>query len=178
MLGKVTKFSLLAISLTMPSLVSANNFNYNSFSVRLGASPGTMGAEFTTFFTENTHFIVRSDSRFEGDWDIAGGIGFNGPVGQFADVYGQIMAHSVKGTSNDKYDKEFLTEFNMGTRIWLLPNVEANGHVGMLNGADDTKFIYSAGARFHSTEALSLGASVADNGLYGTQLQMSVRFEF
>ncbi|CAH0529609.1 hypothetical protein [Vibrio hippocampi] len=178
MLGKVTRISLLAMTFAVPNLASANNFNYNSFSVRLGASPGTIGAEFSTFFTENTHFIVRGDSRFEGDWDFAGGIGFNGPLGQFADVYGQLMAHSVKGTDNDNYDNEFLTEFNMGTRIWLLPNVEAGGHIGMLNGADDTKFIYSAGARFHSTEALSLGAAIADNGLYGSQLQMSVRFEF
>lgn len=87
------------MAVAAPSLVYANNFNYNAFQVRLGADPGTVGAEFTTFFTENTHFILRGDSRFEGDWDVAGGIGFNGPAGQFADVYGQLLVHNIKTKS-------------------------------------------------------------------------------
>lgn len=178
MLGKASRTALLTMAVVAPALVHANNFNYNSFQVRLGANPGTIGTEFTTFFTSNTHFVARADSRFEGDWDIAGGIGFNGPIGQFADAYGQLLVHNVKTKEDEKFDSEFMSEFNIGSRIWLLQNVEANGHIGMLNRRDKTVFIWSAGARFHSTDALSLGANVKDGGVYGPQAEMSVRFEF
>ncbi|SEG01541.1 hypothetical protein [Vibrio hangzhouensis] len=178
MLGKASRTALLTMAVVAPALVHANNFNYNSFQVRLGANPGTIGTEFTTFFTSNTHFVARADSRFEGDWDIAGGIGFNGPIGQFADAYGQLLVHNVKTKEDEKFNSEFMSEFNIGSRIWLLQNVEANGHIGMLNRRDKTVFIWSAGARFHSTDALSLGANVKDGGVYGPQVEMSVRFEF
>ncbi|MBY6198030.1 hypothetical protein [Vibrio hangzhouensis] len=178
MLGKASRTALLTMAVVAPALVHANNFNYNSFQVRLGANPGTIGTEFTTFFTSNTHFVARADSRFEGDWDIAGGVGFNGPIGQFADAYGQLLIHNVKTKEDEKFDSEFMSEFNIGSRVWLLQNVEANGHIGMLNRRDKTVFIWSAGARFHSTDALSLGANVKDGGVYGPQVEMSVRFEF
>ncbi|MCL9776316.1 hypothetical protein [Vibrio methylphosphonaticus] len=178
MLGKASRTALLALAVIAPSLVQANNFNYNAFQVRLGANPGTIGAEFSTFFTENTHIIVRGDSRFEGDWDVAGGIGFNGPAGQFADIYGQLLIHNVKTRDDEKFDSEFMSEFNIGSRVWLLENIEGIGQIGMLNRRDDTVFIWSAGARFHSTDQLSLGADIKDGGIYGPQVQMAVRFEF
>ena len=84
----------------------------------------------------------------------------------------------MKTKEDEKYDSEFMSEFNIGSRIWLLQNVEANGQIGMLNRRDNTAFIWSAGARFHSTDALSLGANVKDAGIYGPQVEMSVRFEF
>ncbi|ASI92544.1 MULTISPECIES: hypothetical protein [Vibrio] len=178
MLGKASRTALLTLAVAAPSLVYANNFNYNAFQIRLGADPGTMGAEFTTYFTENTHFIVRGDSRFDGDWDVAGGIGFNGPAGQFADVYGQLLVHNIKQKNHDTWDTDFASEFNIGSRIWFLQNVEGDARIGMLNGNDDTKFIWKVGARFHSTDALSIGAALFDNGTYGNQVEMSVAFNF
>ncbi|GAL32390.1 hypothetical protein JCM19240_5821 [Vibrio maritimus] len=71
-----------------------------------------------------------------------------------------------------------MSEFNIGSRIWLLQNIEGTGQIGMLNRRDDTVFIWSVGARFHSTEALSLGADIKDGGIYGPQAQMSVEFTF
>jgi hypothetical protein len=178
MLGKASRATLLTLAVATPALVQANNFNYNSFEVRLGANPGTVGTEFTTFLTENTHIIARADSRFEGDWDIAGGLGFNGPIGQFADIYGQLLIHNVKTKDNEMFDSQFMSEFNIGSRVWLLENIEGIGQVGMLNRRNDTVFIWSVGARFHSTDALSLGADIKDGGIYGTQVQMSVEFGF
>ena len=64
MLGKASRTALLTMAVVAPALVHANTFNYNSFLVRRGANPGTIGTEFTTFFTENTHFVARADSRF------------------------------------------------------------------------------------------------------------------
>ncbi len=96
MLGKALKVATFGLCAVLPLAAHANNFNYNMMEFRMGTSPGTFGGEVTTYFTENTHFIGRADSEFSGDWDIAGGIGFNGPAGQFADIYGQMLVHNIK----------------------------------------------------------------------------------
>ncbi len=98
MLGKALKVATFGLCAVLPLAAHANNFNYNMMEFRMGTSPGTFGGEVTTYFTENTHFIGRADSEFSGDWDIAGGIGFNGPAGQFADIYGQMLVHNIKKT--------------------------------------------------------------------------------
>ncbi|MBE4577099.1 hypothetical protein BOO30_06245 [Vibrio navarrensis] len=178
MLSRALKTAMLGVCTLLPVAASANNFNYNMFEVRMGSSPGTFGAEFNTYFTENTHIIVRFDSEFSGDWDLAGGIGFNGPMGQFADIYGQMLLHNVKSDSSDTIGDEWKTEINIGSRIWLMENIEVHGRVGQLISNDDTASIIGIGARFHSTQQLSIGADIRNNGIYGHQILMSVRFHF
>ncbi|EJB5268839.1 hypothetical protein IOC44_18755 [Vibrio vulnificus] len=178
MLGKALKTTLLGVCTLLPITASANNFNYNMFEVRMGSSPGTFGAEFNTYFTENTHFIGRFDSEFSGDWDLAGGIGFNGPMGQFADIYGQMLIHNIKNKSSDKIGDEWKTEVNIGARVWLMQNVEIHGRLGQLISNDSSNSIVGIGARFHSTQQLSIGADLRNNGTYGHQILMSVNFMF
>ncbi|KGK11867.1 hypothetical protein [Vibrio navarrensis] len=178
MLSRALKTAMLGVCTLLPVAASANNFNYNMFEVRMGSSPGTFGAEFNTYFTENTHIVARFDSEFSGDWDLAGGIGFNGPMGQFADIYGQMLLHNVKTDSNDTIGDEWKTEINIGSRIWLMENIEVHGRVGQLISNDDTASIIGIGARFHSTQQLSIGADIRNNGIYGHQILMSVRFHF
>ncbi|EPR4991797.1 hypothetical protein BOO29_11845 [Vibrio navarrensis] len=178
MLSRALKTAMLGVCTLLPVAASANNFNYNMFEVRMGSSPGTFGAEFNTYFTENTHIVARFDSEFSGDWDLAGGIGFNGPMGQFADIYGQMLLHNVKSDSSDTIGDEWKTEINIGSRIWLMENIEVHGRVGQLISNDDTASIIGIGARFHSTQQLSIGADIRNNGIYGHQILMSVRFHF
>ncbi|KJR28944.1 hypothetical protein BOO91_16780 [Vibrio navarrensis] len=178
MLSRALKTAMLGVCTLLPIAASANNFNYNMFEVRMGSSPGTFGAEFNTYFTENTHIVARFDSEFSGDWDLAGGIGFNGPMGQFADIYGQMLLHNVKSDSSDTIGDEWKTEINIGSRIWLMENIEVHGRVGQLISNDDTASIIGIGARFHSTQQLSIGADIRNNGIYGHQILMSVRFHF
>ncbi|EJA3100990.1 hypothetical protein MWT34_000035 [Vibrio vulnificus] len=178
MLGKALKTILLGVCTSLPITASANNFNYNLFEVRMGSSPGTIGAELNTYFTENTHFVARFDSEFSGDWDVAGGVGFNGPMGQFADIYGQMLIHNIKSHSSDTIGDEWKTEINIGTRIWLMQNVEIHGRFGQLISNDSTNSIVGIGARFHSTQQLSIGADLRNNGTYGHQILMSVNFMF
>ncbi|KYN24316.1 hypothetical protein AUQ44_21035 [Vibrio cidicii] len=178
MLSRALKTAMLGVCTLLPVAASANNFNYNMFEVRMGSSPGTFGAEFNTYFTENTHIIARFDSEFSGDWDLAGGIGFNGPMGQFADIYGQMLLHNVKSDSSDTIGDEWKTEINIGSRIWLMENIEVHGRVGQLISNDETASIIGIGARFHSTQQLSIGADIRNNGIYGHQILMSVRFHF
>ncbi len=178
MLGKALKPLLLGACALLPITASANNFNYNMFEVRMGSSPGTFGGELNTYFTENTHFIARLDSEFSGDWDLAGGMGFNGPMGQFADINGQMLIHNVKTKSSDTIGDDFMTEVNIGTRIWFMENIELNAKFGQLISNDDTSSIISVGGRFHSTQQLAIGASITNNGIYGHQFVMSVRFHF
>ncbi len=178
MLGKARKVTTFGLCAILPLSAYANNFNYNTMEFRMGTSPGTFGSEFTTYFTDNSHFVVRADSEFSGDWDIAGGIGFNGPAGQFADIYGQMLVHNVKENGSDVVGEEWRTEVNIGTRIWFAQDVEVSARLGQLMDSDDSTTIYSVGARFHSTQQLSVGADFKNHGIYGQQLVMSVRFGF
>ena len=50
---------------------------------------------------------------------MAGGIGFNGPINQFMDVYGQMLLHHVNYTKEEGDDSEFIYELNVGGRVWL-----------------------------------------------------------
>ena len=178
MFGITNKQLLIGLAVLSSFSVSANNFNYNAFEVRMGASPSTFGGEFTTYFTENTHFIGRFDSGFGGDWDLAGGIGFNGPAGQFADVYGQMLLHNIKYDSDSSKDDAFKTEINLGVRAWLMAGVEVNARLGQLIDNDGTNSVVGFGGRFHSTDQLSLGLDFRNNGTYGHQILMSAKFGF
>lgn len=178
MQGKARSIALLASTLIVSGAVSANNFPYNAFDVNIGASPTSFGLAFSTQFTENSHFIVKGDSQFEGDWVLSGGIGFNGPLTQFADVYGRMMLNNVKEGRENLADEDFLPEFAIGARAWILQNVEAYGDIGQLIDGDNTHTSYNVGARFHSTQQLVLGAGLRNNGLYGGQFLMNVRFQY
>ncbi|MBY7997975.1 hypothetical protein KW438_21435 [Vibrio fluvialis] len=174
MLKKTCLAGLVAIASVLPATASANNFNYNFLEVRTALSPESFGGEFSTFFTENSHFVGRADSRFEGDWDLAGGIGFNGPISQFADIYGQMLVHSVRSSKEEGKDTDTLMELNIGTRIWLTSQVE--GHVRLGRNQDHSIFI--GGVRFHSTQQLSLNVELRNAGVWGPQISMGVRFQY
>ena len=169
------------VALGLASLFSANlhanNFNYNTVDFRIGGSPTTVGGEMSMQYTDNAHLVGKADSAFEGDWDIGVGVGFNGPAGQFMDIRGQMLIHNVKTSSGDTVGDEFMTEFNVGTRVWLYSNVELHAKYGQLVEDNDAHSVFEIGSRFHSTQQLVLGASLRSNGIYGTQLMMSVRFQ-
>jgi len=178
MFGRARAVTLLGLAALSPFAAQANNFNYTSFEVRIGTNPSTYGAEGKMAFTENTHFIGRFDSSFESDYDFAGGVGFNGPATQFADIYGHILLHNVK-TSDDKFiGSDFIPELAFGMRAWIIDRIEANFMLGQLVYNEGSETIYSIGGRFHSTEMLSIGANIADHGIYGPQLILGARFMF
>ncbi len=174
MFKKVALLSVIGLTCTLPNTVSANNFNYNYFEVRTAMSPESFGGEFSSNLTDNSHFIVRGDSRFEGDWDIAGGIGFNGPINQFIDIYGQLMLHNIRLSEDEGSDNDTKYEINVGTRLWLTNQIE--GHVKI--GRVEENSVFIAGIRFHSTDQLSLSAEARNAGIWGPQIAMGVRFNY
>ncbi|UGA57029.1 hypothetical protein L3V77_18000 [Vibrio sp. DW001] len=178
MLSTARAFSIISLLLLSIGSVSANNFPYNALDFRVGAGPATFGAAYSMQFMENAHFIIRADSEFEGDYDFAGGVGFNGPVNQFVDVTGQMLIHNIKDDSSNIIGDDILPEFNVGTRIWFLDNVELQGKIGWLVDDNENHLVWEAGARFHSTQQLVLGASLLDNGVYGSQMMIHTRFHF
>ncbi len=177
MFGRKRHLALLFTALS-PMTTFANNFNYSSVEFRVGASPASYGVEGNLTFTENTHFIGRLDSQFQGDYDIAVGVGFNGPATGFADIFGQMLLHNIKSSDDKFIGNQFIPELNIGARIWFLDNIETNVKIGQLVYSETTEFTYSFGGRFHSTDQLSIGANIADNGIYGSQLIMGARFMF
>ncbi len=177
MFGRKRHLALLFTALS-PMTTFANNFNYSSVEFRVGASPASYGVEGNLTFTENTHFIGRLDSQFQGDYDIAVGVGFNGPATGFADIFGQMLLHNIKSPDDKFIGNQFIPELNIGARIWFLDNIETNVKIGQLVYSETTEFTYSFGGRFHSTDQLSIGANIADNGIYGSQLIMGARFMF
>lgn len=154
-------------------MAQANNFNYTYGELKTAIGPESTGIEVSTFLTENSHLVARIDSQFDGDYDLAGGIGFNGPVSQFADVYGQLLIHYVDFPDGSSRENRTQTEMNLGARIWLTDQIEATTRVGRHGDAS----VFHAGVRFHSTDQLSLSAETRNNGLYGPQVTMSVRFQ-
>ncbi|MGF1906291.1 MULTISPECIES: hypothetical protein [Aliivibrio] len=173
----INKIWLLTAALSS-STALANNFPYSFFEARIGTSPGTFGAQINQQFTENAHLVGKIDTEFEGDWDISGGIGFNGPINQFADIYGQLLLHNVKDKSSDKFGDEMLTEVNIGFRMWLVQQIEVGAQYGQLFNSDITKDVGSVHFRFHSTDQLSVGTEAKFGGVYGSQIMMTARFTF
>ncbi len=164
---------LLAFSF-LPSAY-ANNFNYNYFEVRTAVSPETTGLELSTYLTDNSHLLARVDSGFNGYYDLAAGIGFNGPVTDFADVFGQFIFHGIRySDEEDNKDDETKKEMNIGVRLWLTNQIEAE----VLAGTNDDNSVFRAGARFHSTDQLTIAAQARNDGTLGPQIVMSVRFQF
>ncbi len=161
-------------ALGMAGTAHANNFSYNFLEFRTAMNPQMTGMEFSMLFTENTHLIARADSQFEEDRDLAVGIGFNGPINQFTDIYGQLLVHSVKYTKEAGGETKTQPELNIGIRAWLADQIEATGRIGR----NDENSVFHAGVRFHSTDQLSLSGEVRNNGLYGPQVTMSVRFQY
>ncbi|MDC0609448.1 hypothetical protein OAP63_01825 [Vibrio sp.] len=152
----------------------ANNFDYNYFEFRVGSSPQSMGAEYSVSLTDNFHALARLDSQFEHDGDAAGGIGFNGPLNDFVDIYGQALGHYVDYPNDENKSSETLLELNVGLRLWIAEKLETEIKVGTI----DDHSIFNAGIRFHSTDQLSLGAGFVNNGIWGPQIEMNVRALF
>ncbi len=179
MSGFLRKVVLINLVASLPLVAHANNFNYNLLEMRLGGNPNTFGAEYNVGFTENTHLIVRADSELSGDWDIAAGAGFNGPVNQFADMFGQLILHNIKENSSQTFGRLYQMEFNVGTRVWITNTIEATGRIGkQFINDDDSRTVFGMGVRFHSTEELSVGMELRKNITYGHQMLMTVRFHF
>ncbi len=164
--------SLIAFS-AIPSAY-ANNFNYNYLEVRTAVSPDTSGVEFSTYLTDNSHVLARVDSGFNGFYDLGAGIGFNGPVTPFADVFGQFIFHGIRYSDSEGNGTETKKEMNIGVRLWITNQIEAS----TLIGTNDDNAVFRAGVRFHSTDQLTIAAETRNDGTLGPQLTMSVRFQY
>jgi hypothetical protein len=107
----------------------------------------------------------------ENDWDAAGGIGFNGPVNDFVDIYGTLLFHHIKYESRHTSTG---MEANIGSRIWFGDKLEAYGSFGRLKKHS----VLKAGVRFHSSDQLSVNMGIKNNGIWGPQTELGVRFEY
>jgi len=158
----------------MPLSVYANNFNYNYFEFKVGSDPESLGGEYSLSLTDNFHAIAHLNSQFDHDGDLAAGIGFNGPVNDFIDIYGQALGHYVDYPKYDDESSEMLLELSVGLRLWIADKLEAEFRGGTI----DDHSIFHAGVRFHSTDQLSLGAGFVNDGLWGPQFELNARALF
>ncbi|MCL9779847.1 hypothetical protein M9194_00175 [Vibrio sp. S4M6] len=172
--AKVIARVVVSSACFIPLAANANNFSYNFFELSTAVSPDSSGIEFSNQITDNAHFIARASTQFDKDHDLAGGIGFNGPLNQFADIYGQLLIHQIKYTQEAGGESEVEGEMNVGLRVWISDQFEATGRIGRL----DDRSVFYGGVRFHSTDQLSISAENRNNGIYGPQLTMTVRFQF
>lgn len=164
----------LPIFLLLSSSAYANNFSYNYFEFRVGASPSSLGGEYSLSLTDNFHAIVHLDSQFDHDSNLGAGIGFNGPVNDFIDIYGQAVGHYVDYPDKTLDDSEALLELNVGIKLWIAEKLETEVRVGTI----DEHSIFNAGVRFHASDQLSVGAGFVNNGIWGPQLELNVRAIF
>lgn len=150
-----------------------SNFSYDYAEARIGASPVTFGGAYSKSIHPNAHAIVRADSEFDGDYNVAAGLGFHAPINNWADLTGEMLARA-----NDKknIDNDVGMEVNLGLRQWIGPQIEVGGKVGYVDINNDDDIIGSAYARFHSTELFSIGAEAVFNDFYGEQVMFTARF--
>ena len=174
MLKKSCLVALFSTACAFSGVASANNFDYNFLEVRTTAGPQSSGVELSTYYTDNSHFVVRGDSRFNKDWDLAAGMGFNGPFGAFADVFGDALLHQIREDEEDGGKDTTEVEISVGTRLWIAEQLEGSVRLGRLG--ENTVFV--TGLRFHSTDQLSVALESRNAGIWGPQIALSVRFGF
>jgi hypothetical protein len=67
-----------------------------------------------------------------------------------------------------------LLELNIGARMWIGETMEFHVKIG---NVEDNGMV-EGGVRFHSTDQLTVGAKIRNNGIWGPQTTIDVRFEF
>jgi len=151
-----------------------SNFNYDYAEARIGIDPVTFGGAYSTSIHPNAHAVVRIDSEFESDYNLAAGLGFHAPINNWADLTGEMLLRALekKRTSSD-----LGMEINLGLRQWVGPQLEVGGKIGYVDINDDNDVIGSVYARFHSTELFSIGIEGKINDFYGDQLMFTTRFK-
>ncbi|MDW6004575.1 hypothetical protein [Vibrio mangrovi] len=174
MLKQALSLTITGLAFIFAPLAQAANFNYNYLEVRVGGGPESVGSELSMNVTDNFHVLGHIDTQMEDDWDIAGGIGFNGPLTQFADAFGAILLHQIKRTDDQGGDSDTLVELNIGGRLWIGEQLEVYGKLGKL----DDHSVIGFGARFHSSDQLSLNMGFENNGIWGPRTILGVRYEY
>ncbi len=159
---------------TSPAVMS--NFSYDYFEARIGGSPVTFGGAYSKSIHPNAHVIARVDSKFEDDYDAAGGFGFHSPINNWADLTGAMLMRVVK--PDNKESTDIGMEVNLGVRQWLGPQLEVGGKIAYIDINDDHDMAGSVYTRFHSTELFSIGAELRINDFYGDQFMFTTRFKF
>ncbi|PCS22359.1 hypothetical protein BTN49_2088 [Candidatus Enterovibrio escicola] len=155
-----------------------SNFSYDYFEARVGISPVTYGAGFSTSIHPNAHIRFEADTKFETDWDMTGAIGFHAPVNNWADVYGELGLRSTKAYNRSHDNSKLGVEVNIGIRQWLGPQLEMGGEIGHLSMNDDEDIFGSLFVRFHATELFAIGSQLRFNEAYDEQLILTTRFKF
>ncbi|MFC1235622.1 hypothetical protein [Vibrio sp. F74] len=155
-----------------PSVMS--NFNYDYVEARIGIDPVTFGGAYSTSIHPNAHAVVRVDSEFESDYNLAAGFGFHAPINNWADLTGEML---LRGVDKKNASSDLGMEINLGIRQWIGPQLELGGKVGYVDIDDDDDIIGSVYARFHSTELFSIGIEGKINDFYGDQLMFTTRFK-
>ncbi|MBF9000053.1 MULTISPECIES: autotransporter outer membrane beta-barrel domain-containing protein [Vibrio] len=158
------------------SSASMSNFSYDYIEARIGVSPVTYGAGFSMSIHPNAHFVGRIDSKFDGDFDSATGLGFHAPINNWSDLTGAMLLRVQDKKHQNSADAGM--ELNLGIRQWLGPQLEVGGNAGYVSIDDKDDWTGSVYARFHSTELFSLGAEMRFNDFYDDQLMFTARFKY
>jgi hypothetical protein len=165
--------SYAAVDPDSPSAMS--NFSYDYYEARIGIGPNTYGAAMSMSVHPNAHFLGHVDSKFDGDYDLAAGLGFHAPINNWADFTGAMLLRSM---DTDESGSDTGMELNLGLRQWLGPQLEVGGKAGYLSIDDKHDWLGAVYARFHSTELFSVGAEARFNDAYDDQVLLSARFKF
>lgn len=171
-------FTLIFLLFSFSS--QATNFNYTNLEVGFTSSPSSITGSGRIAFSSNTHLIASGATQFKGDWLTSIGAGFHAPINDFFDIYGDAQIYSIKFPHDDKHDfGELAYAVNVGARGWIAQRVEMSLLVGQIAfDANDVRSVAELGARFHNTEAISIGMTYRANGIYKRQLYFNVRFEY
>ncbi|KMV31960.1 hypothetical protein AB733_04330 [Photobacterium swingsii] len=172
--------SLYAIGLfaifTIPH-ANANNFSYNYVEAQVITDPGGIGIAGSIPFHEHAHVVYNAQTAFNSDWLLTGGVGFNAPIADRADVRGYLKAHSRKNDETTGDWGETFSEFSIDFSIWANQQSEVGASIGTYFMPEEEEIDkFHLFYRYHATSAISIGVELHLSGLDDGQMLLSARY--
>ncbi|OAN11444.1 hypothetical protein A3K86_21115 [Photobacterium jeanii] len=165
------------IALLASPLCNANNFSYNYVEAQVITDPGGVGIAGSVPFHEHAHFVYNAQTAFQSDWLLTGGIGFNAPIADRADVRGYLKAHSRKNDEIQAEWGETFSEFSIDFSVWADAQSEVGASIGTYFMPEDEELDkFHLFYRYHATDLISIGVELHLSGLNDGQMLLSARY--
>lgn len=173
---KIKNVIPLLLCLFSHQAISAANFTTDFVELGMQAKPMGLSVDGGRDINDSLAILgglSTNTAEDESNFDAYIGPQVYGPITQGIDLNTQLLLHFNKNSYAAGETKAYV-EFNAGIRAWITQRVEAH----VLAGSNGEHSIFTFGARFHATDKAVFSVASKNNGLYGPQLQLSVRYQF
>ena len=172
---KINVYLFFLVLFPLESLAAAN-FSTDFLDLSFQVKPTGFSLDSGRDINESLAILggVSTDSESEDDnYDLYVGPQLYGPLVQGVDLNAQLLIHYNKNSLSSN-EQGVAVEGNVGVRAWIAPRLEAN----LVVGSNGTHSIFTFGARLYLSDRAAFSLSSKNNGIYGPQIQLGVRYNF